>query len=293
MKTNDLISLSHNKKAFCKGDFEEVLEGSLTFLDASCSAMDVVSQMKEAMLGLQSSLRRHNIDEGIYAYFASGKKIGKIVSKRLANLKKADKKNACLENDVFAIKTLKEAESVSLLTMKSALSFVIRKKALSHTHCWSMVAKLVNPKHTFGEVEAVGEVSEVEEVNHTLCSLSGKQLDVHPKAFLKQLEALEIVIHQLEDGLDLSFLGKGDKLLIEPVMFERQEEAGEVRKIEQALLALEAKKSMMDIIMGVEMKALLKQLEISEMIIHQLEDRLALVSRCLVKTRVSLLNVLY
>ena len=48
-----------------------------------------------------------------------------------------------------------------------------------------MIAKLVKSKHASGEPD---EVNEVEEVDRTLHSLSRKQLDVHPKAFPKQLE---------------------------------------------------------------------------------------------------------
>jgi len=101
---NNLIHLPHNQKALCRGDVEEILDGSLTLLDVSSYGQEALSQMKESVSDLQSSLRRSNCEEGIHAYFISRKKISEVLSKCLAGLKKANTKSACLDNDVMGRK---------------------------------------------------------------------------------------------------------------------------------------------------------------------------------------------
>ncbi|GAB4828415.1 hypothetical protein Ancab_035413 [Ancistrocladus abbreviatus] len=70
---------------------------------------------------------------------------------------------------------------------------------------------------------------------------------------------------------------------------ETAQDANEVDKIDHALYALGTKKSSTDV---KSVQSLLKQLETLELSINEIEDDLEAVSRCLVKTRVSLLNVL-
>lgn len=131
---NDLISLPRNWKAFSKANVDEVLEGSLALLDASGSAIGVVSQMNESILSLQSSLQRGNGDKGIHTYLVSRKKIRKLIVKSLVDLNKVAKNHACFENDAITMKMLKEAESISPSNFRSVLSCVMGKQAMSKTH---------------------------------------------------------------------------------------------------------------------------------------------------------------
>ena len=96
---NKFVHLPHNRNALSKEKVEEVLEGSIALLDASSFALDAVSQMKESILDLQSSLRRGNNGEGVHAYLVSRRRIDKMFSKYLVNLKKANKVRATLKHN--------------------------------------------------------------------------------------------------------------------------------------------------------------------------------------------------
>lgn len=200
---NVLIHLPHNNQVLShellRREVEEVLDGSLALLDVSSSALDALSQMKQSILDLQSTLRRGSDDEGIRAYLASRKKIYKKVSKYLVNLKKTEKSCtlAQRESDAITVRLLKEAEENSLTTLKAVFSCVMGKKAMSQTRSWSLVSKLVKSKNVSHEAE-----SEVDELDCALHSLSRKQLGAETKVLLKQLEALEMTILELEDDLE-------------------------------------------------------------------------------------------
>jgi len=74
------------------------------------------------------------------------------------------------------------------------------RKATSQTHGWAIVKKIVKPKNAASVWE---ENNEVDKVDCILCSAVEKHLGVGTtKVLLKQLEALEMVIHELEDGLE-------------------------------------------------------------------------------------------
>jgi len=195
---NKFIHFPHNKNALSNEKVEEVLEGSIALLDTSSLALDAVSQMKESLLDLKSSLRRGMDGEGVHAYLVSRRRITKMVSKYIATLKKANKVSASLEHNDTAIRMLKEAENITLSALKSVLSFVIGKKAMSQTGGWSMVAKLVKSKQAPAKTD---EASEVEDVDRTLSFVSKKHPGVECKVLLRQLEALETIIYELENGL--------------------------------------------------------------------------------------------
>lgn len=195
---NDLIHLPHNQQVLShdqqRVEVEEVLDGSLALLDASSSALDALSQLKESILDLKSAFRRGSNDEGIHAYVMSRKKINKALSKCVANLKKAEQSCALkqMENDGSITRILQEADAISLITLKSLLSYVMGKK-VSQTRGWSLVNKLVKSKNLSPDSE---NATEVENIDYALC----KNADT--KVVMKQLEALEMVILELEIGLE-------------------------------------------------------------------------------------------
>lgn len=197
---NIMIHLPHNQQLLSdehhRKDVEEILNGSLALLDASSSALDALSQMKESILEIKSALRRGINDEGVHVYLMSRKKICKAVSKCLGNMKKTEKN--CLtqpENVSITVLMLKEAETTSLFTLKSLFSYVIGKKAASQTRGWSLVAKFVKSKHAYLDAE---NDSEVVYIDRALSSLS----ENNSKVVLRQVELLEMAILDLEDALE-------------------------------------------------------------------------------------------
>ncbi|KAL2895564.1 Indole-3-glycerol phosphate synthase [Bienertia sinuspersici] len=144
-------------------------------LDTSSSALDALSQMKKSISDLKSALRRGSNDEGIPIYVMSRKKVCKALSKCLANLKKAKRKCALPQPETVSdtVKMLKEAETISLLTLKSLFSYVMGKKVASQTHGWSLALSALSEIHSGAETKAV----------------------------LRQLDMLETVVLELEDGL--------------------------------------------------------------------------------------------
>ncbi|XP_021857750.2 uncharacterized protein [Spinacia oleracea] len=193
-----LLSNQHHRK-----EVEWVLDGSLALLDVSSYGLDALSQMKESILDIKSALRRGNNDVGIHAFQVSRKKICKPLSKCLANMKKTDNKCALPqpEDSSVIVRTLKEAETISLLTLKSVFSFVMGKKTTSQTQTrgWSLVAKLVKSKHVVRDSESD---TEVVCIDNALNALSDNHSSAETKVVLRQLEILEKVILQLEDGLE-------------------------------------------------------------------------------------------
>ncbi|KAA8537432.1 hypothetical protein F0562_026881 [Nyssa sinensis] len=102
---NDLLQLPQTQQTLfseqCDRWTEEVLDGSLVLLDVCSTAKDVLVQMKESVQVLESSLRRKrgtecDLANEVSAYMISRKKINKMVSKCIGNLKKFEKTSSSL-----------------------------------------------------------------------------------------------------------------------------------------------------------------------------------------------------
>ncbi|GAB4828416.1 hypothetical protein Ancab_035414 [Ancistrocladus abbreviatus] len=212
-RVNDFIQLPLNQQAVCHElhhyAIEEALDDSLGLLDLCGSAADAVSEMKQSILELQTSLRRSVGGMGLENYIVSRKKIKKMLSKCFANLKKVE--NTCTMsqldkegNPVSSVRMLRDAEVVSLLGLKSILVFVSGTKVGVGRRGWSLVAKLMQSKHASCETDS--EANEVEKIDRALYYMASKKMSVDRKTLqnlLKQLESLESTVSELEDGLVL------------------------------------------------------------------------------------------
>ncbi|GAB4832995.1 hypothetical protein Ancab_007018 [Ancistrocladus abbreviatus] len=208
---NDLIQLPGNQWALSHEPnhdvVEVVLEGSLGLLDLCGSTLDVLSQMKQSVLELQSSLRRRSDGElALVNYLMSRKKINKMVSRCLENLQKVEKTCALEQlerngSSVSCVRMLNEVEAVSLSTLKSVLAYALGAKATSRGRGWSLVAKLMNSKRVSFDEDA----NEVEKIDRTLYALEVKKSNIENRVvqnLLKQLETLEMDIKEVEDALE-------------------------------------------------------------------------------------------
>ncbi|OVA10897.1 Protein of unknown function DUF241 [Macleaya cordata] len=175
---------------------EGILDGSLMLLDVCGTARDALSQMKQCVQDLQSSIRRRTNDIG--AYMISRKKVSKVIRNCLTDLKRMDNKN----NDLVAkVSVLREVEATTVAIFESLLSFVSGPKQSS----WSLVSKLMPNKRVAHKTEE--ETTEVVKVDIALnAHISHKPSKViELKDVQKPLEALEMSLQDLEDGLESVF----------------------------------------------------------------------------------------
>ncbi|KAJ4966349.1 hypothetical protein NE237_018198 [Protea cynaroides] len=219
---NDLLHLQLTQQTLAqeRGEkwVDEVLDGSLRSLDVCGTTRDVLSQMKECVADLQSSLRRIRGESGlaneIEAFNLSRKKVTKVVSKCLGDLRKLQKQrifSSLLDrnHDIVAmVSVLREVEAITLSIFESQLSFISGQKAMSRPNGWSLVSKLMNKK----PVSCDGKETErcgFEKVDATLGALLGhktqKGLEFRHVEAQKQLETLELSIQDLENGLECIF----------------------------------------------------------------------------------------
>ncbi|KAL0438297.1 UNVERIFIED_CONTAM: hypothetical protein Slati_2312700 [Sesamum latifolium] len=123
---NDLIQMSSVQQALSQGQSEswvnELLEESLRLVDLCGFSRDVVCSTKESIQDLESSIRRNRGEnatrDDINAYVASRKKINKMISKCIKNLKSSNQSSTPLP----AVGTmLKETKALDLSVLKSVL----------------------------------------------------------------------------------------------------------------------------------------------------------------------------
>ncbi|KAI3913184.1 hypothetical protein MKW98_007200 [Papaver atlanticum] len=163
---------------------DTVLDGSIMLLDVCSIIKDVLSQMRQSVQELQSSIRRRSNE--VSEYMTSRKKITKVIRKCLADLKNSKK------NDT-EISLLAEVEATTLAVFESILSFVSAPKQNK-----SLISKLTLTKR----VACNEETSEVMEVDTAVKALI-KGIEVNNVQ--KTLKALEMTLQDFEDGLETVF----------------------------------------------------------------------------------------
>ncbi|KAI3956075.1 hypothetical protein MKW98_027389 [Papaver atlanticum] len=163
---------------------DTVLDGSIMLLDVCSIIKDVLSQMRQSVQELQSSIRRRSNEVSEYMIFR--KKITKVILKFLADLK--NNKQNCVEFNM-----LREVEATTLAIFESVLSFVSAPKENK-----SLISKLTLTKR----VAHSEETSEVMKVDIAVKALT-KGIEVNNVQ--KTLGALEMTLQDLEDGLETIF----------------------------------------------------------------------------------------
>ncbi|MCL7023335.1 hypothetical protein MKW94_022858 [Papaver nudicaule] len=156
------------------------LDGSIVVLDVCSITKDVLSQMRQSVQELQSSIRRRSNE--VSEYMVSRKKITKVVRKCLADLKNNKKNDS-------EVSMLTEVEATTLAVFESLLSFVSLPKENN-----SLISKLMPTKKVSHE-----ETSEVMKVDIAVKALT-KGIEVNNVQ--KTLKALEMTLEDLEDGVE-------------------------------------------------------------------------------------------
>ncbi|KAI3974892.1 hypothetical protein MKX01_005004 [Papaver californicum] len=200
LKATSSSSISQNlsglKKLYdCVEDFlstqdgkclDTVLDGSIMLLDVCSITKDVLSQLKQSVQELQSSIRRRSND--VSEYMISRKKITKVIRKCLADLKNNKKNDS--EGSL-----LTEVEATTLAVFESLLSFVSVPKENK-----SLISKLMLTKRVAHKCDE--EISEVMKVDTAVKALT-KGIEVNNVQ--KTLGDLEMTLEDLEDGLETVF----------------------------------------------------------------------------------------
>ncbi|KAI3939661.1 hypothetical protein MKW92_037722 [Papaver armeniacum] len=164
---------------------DTVLDGSIMLLDVCSIIKDVLSQMRQSLQELQSSIRRRSNE--VSEYMISRKKITKVIC-CLADIKNNK------QNDV-EVNMLREVEATTLAVFESILSFVSVQNEKK-----SLISKLMLTKRVANKSDE--ETSEVMKVDAIVRALS-KGIEV--SNVKKTLATLEMTLQDLEDGVETVF----------------------------------------------------------------------------------------
>ncbi|KAG8377771.1 hypothetical protein BUALT_Bualt08G0068100 [Buddleja alternifolia] len=169
---NNMIQMSSIEQALSHEQgqnwINELLEGSLRLVDLCEFSREVVSLTKESVQDLKSSIRRNGgetaTSEDIKAHMASRKKITKMVSKYIKNLKSFNKNSTPLPDIEFGT-MLKEAEALVFSVLKSALTLISGEKDKSKQRSWSILSKFTQTSRVHSEKDDLFsfDIQEVEE----------------------------------------------------------------------------------------------------------------------------------
>lgn len=192
-------SQSHGKRV------EEALDGSLRMLDLCGSIRDALSQMKQNVQELESSVRRKRGDSGfsdeVSTYMTAKKKLHKLISKSSGDLKRMEKGSNTTTDKDSLNSMFGEIEGVSFVVFDSLLSFISPKKGRSKS--LSLVSKLLQSKNVSYEGEE--DINEVEKLDNDLVVLKSKGSSRQVQNVVKKLQTLEMSIQGLEEGMETVF----------------------------------------------------------------------------------------
>ncbi|MED6183475.1 hypothetical protein PIB30_038154 [Stylosanthes scabra] len=197
----------------CKTSVDELLEGSLMLLDVCAAVKDVLVQSTESIQGLQSAVRRKRRGESALKsegdkYLSLRKKAKKTIQNALESFKGFKKGFSSLTSSntedefVSMIRSLKEAEFVTLIQLESLLSFVSGLRAKPKMRSWIAVSKFMQPKRVCCDSDQ-SNMNEFEKVDAELQSLFQKHSSVvSVQSFQNSMENLEVGIKNLDSGIE-------------------------------------------------------------------------------------------
>ncbi|CAK8540077.1 unnamed protein product [Lathyrus sativus] len=209
----DLLNMTSTQKVIShhQGEkfVEELLDGSIKILDICGIARDTMSEIKENVKSLQSSLRRRkgdsSIEKSIFEYKFFTKKMKKNVTKLISSLERMECKfgaSSLLNQDqevVAVIKALRGVIVINMSLFQSILSFLASKSKATK---WLKLAKLVHRK----EVTCEENFNELQCVEASLRTLLREGSDAaEMRAAHESLEALENAVERIENGLESVF----------------------------------------------------------------------------------------
>ncbi|XP_051123959.1 uncharacterized protein LOC127246560 [Andrographis paniculata] len=202
----DLIQMSSIQQVLShqqgQNQINELLEGSIKLVDLCEFSREALCLTKESVQDLESAIRRNKGESiDISSYIASRNKIKKMIHKYIKNLKSC----TGLDSDLKPVGTmLKEAEGIDFSVLKSVLILLSGERERSNGKSWSFLSKFNKTSQVHSE--RAKQESGVED----LCSLnihqSQKKIDnITMQNMLKQLKATELIVQELEEGVEALF----------------------------------------------------------------------------------------
>ncbi|KAK1378048.1 DUF241 domain-containing protein [Heracleum sosnowskyi] len=211
--TDELLNLPLTRQALSAlqhdESINELLDGSIRFLDICGSAKDIMSLVKVNAADLHSCLRRRPKGDAssFTKYTLFKKKISKDAKRLTAVLKQVDSRTSGLrfvDLDQHLISVIRVLNEVTATTI-SVFDYVVLFLATStkaKTTKWSLVSRLMHKSRVACEDHQ--QMNEMEKVDaELLCMISGSSKE---SDLLKQrLEALEAGVEVIENGLECMF----------------------------------------------------------------------------------------
>lgn len=191
---------------------QELVDGSVRFLDICDNTRDAVLVIKESIRELQSAIRRSKyedsgVENSIAAYICSRKRIKhESLKKSLASLRQMDNAGASppiqLENEVTVavIRVLREASSVTTSIFNSLLSFLaVPVHWRPKPSRWTLVSRLVQ-KGAITRNNQTERINELEKLDMAMDGLHLGSLSRDAEA----KEKIQSVVRERLQGLDWS-----------------------------------------------------------------------------------------
>ncbi|CAN4083524.1 unnamed protein product [Withania somnifera] len=155
---DDLFNLTRTLQALSQSLhakwLDDLLDKSVRLLDLCGTIRDLVSQYKENIRDLQSSLRRRKgdstTDDRVETFTSSIKKIKRDAKRLVSTLKQMDQEttvSVLLDADqdtVSVIRALNEANAVCVSTFQMLLSFLCVPLLKPKPSKWSLLSRLIN-----------------------------------------------------------------------------------------------------------------------------------------------------
>ncbi|WCJ31204.1 hypothetical protein M5689_012713 [Euphorbia peplus] len=182
---------------------EKALNRSVRVLDICNTTRDFISQMKECVQSLESSLRRRRSDaqfclNEVDSHMVARKKLNQAIIKYLRKLKKQEK--SCRTTSLNDNTDLNDAEEIGVSVFESILSFISQPNAKSKIYGFSIISKLLQSKNISCEEEI--EANEVSKISVELMAFKSNKDMSQMQNILKGLEALEQSLGEVEEELD-------------------------------------------------------------------------------------------
>ncbi|KAL7125529.1 hypothetical protein ABFS83_14G123500 [Erythranthe nasuta] len=202
-ETDDLLMLPHIQQECEEKWVDQILDGYISLLDACTTVKDLVSNTKQDLQELLSSLRRSkDLDHGVRCYLSSRRKSKKIIQKCLKDLRSnftSSIINASSETTGVA-STLKETELAAVTVFESLLSYLNGAKIQAKRSGWSIVSKMMQSKKVVSENEGAN-VNEFEKIDSLLqTSVESEQVEeitTHLKGMVSSIQSLEEELESL------------------------------------------------------------------------------------------------
>ncbi|KAK4711667.1 hypothetical protein R3W88_006180 [Solanum pinnatisectum] len=186
---------------------DEILDISVRFLDICGTTREIVSQFKENVKDVQSSLRRRKEDLSINNYTTFRKKMKKEAKSLITALKRMDHEEVVDVMEVddqlvsAVIRVLREVATMGISVFQMVLNFLSASNSKPISK-WSLVSRLVNKGGDQGN-----NVNEIESVDAALSTqIKCGPNEVEKSQFVQsKLETVEAHFECIEKGLDNIF----------------------------------------------------------------------------------------